>query len=161
MAATLEFDFSNFKLPILGTRYIESRLMSAALNKMLPDLRAMHEEYTLDWVKSPTFQTGARIDNDKLILEVIPSTKLWFWLDKGVKGHIISPRLERFSQVEDPRLKFIGSSGMFVFPRMSRWPGISPRGWSSEIVATYMPVVRTKARKAAFDGVKDSFRRRR
>lgn len=121
---------------------------AAGLDKTASDARQKLDAVVATWENRPAFEitnrdTGYTLGRDVSIYGNLKAVRIWFYVDKGTKPHIIRPKkvggFLRFSPKFSPktsfRAKFGGSgksSGTPVFRRVVHHPGNKGRDFSGQ-----------------------------
>lgn len=129
----------------------KSRNLSAAMRDAMKETEReglrMYRRTSNNWSNQPEYKVEREQGSNHITLVFGTSDKIWNWLDRGTRPHIIRPKRAKVlafqwggpgSYKAKTRPGWIGSgsggpSGDTVFRRAVHHPGTEPRHWTAAI----------------------------
>lgn len=137
----------------------------AAFGRVKRDIKAEFDDVVSDWNHAPEFRAGfVELSADAVAVRVDatgPHRKIWQYVDKGTRPHIIRPRrggklrfATGYSARTQPGRAHTGSgtaSGPVVYTNAVMHPGNAARGFTQDILARYQNEFFAEIREAIKD----------
>jgi hypothetical protein len=127
-------------------------------SKIAKDIEKDYIRTTKKWKRKPIWIRSVKHKGNEIIIFVGTDNKIYGYIDKGTKKHIIRPKKAEF-------LRFRGSSyggrgrpraSDFVYTKLVHHPGFKGYGHSKKIAKKWQPLIRTRLDAAIARAAKKS-----